>query len=685
MAKHHILLISNKEEEFSESLRLILGKEFVFFPIEKKDSEINEYLVRNLIDLVFLEINLKRWDSFKVLEKIKKIDPHLPVIFLALTPPLVSPEMAAEVLRAGAYGFILNISKEEELRCLTLNAIEKRRLSQEIKFLSARLEQMEGKEKTRHLFLKNGAMADNNYQVKSAYYYRDIMRKFSNAIIHISNLEKVLGSLVELIVDAFGANKVIIFLWDMNAKKYLPCSSFGFAKRFLNRMAFQEKDSLIKWLKENNQLLKISNLPDSISGSEGIQLKKEIDLVGANIVLPLNGREGLLGFIGIGKKVTGEDFSREDLEILLTVSLYGAIAIENAFLYQRVSLQKEYIQNVLDNIPSGVISINNEGMITTINKSAERVLNIKAEEVLEESVQKIGSALSHLLLSTIKEGHVFNRHETIHPITKAPLGASTSFLCNENQDAVGAIMVFSDLSEAKLLEKKTLELERVKFWNFLVSRIAHEIKNPLVAINTFTRLLPEKYQEETFRNFFSNVVSQELDKLNKIVEQLISFALHHDLHTEEIDINNFIMGILDSLKSEIGLEQARIIKDLSPEPIPFDLDRSRLREAFCHILRNSVEAKREGVDLTIKVSTRKQANIAEIEIKDNGSGIATDDREKVFLPFFTTKQKGFGLGLSIAKRIIEDHGGTIFLDDNIKEGCSIKVKLLAGRKGKTHG
>jgi nitrogen-specific signal transduction histidine kinase/CheY-like chemotaxis protein len=684
MAKHHILLISNQGERFSEPLQIILGKDFVFFSLEKKGEEISEYLVKNLIDLIFLDIHLRGWDVFKVLEKIKKIDSTLPVIVIALAPPSVSPEMTEEILRAGAYGFISDLFKQAEIRSLIINALEKRHLSQKIKFLSARLGQYEGKEKSRHFFIKNTVQDDKNYVVKGTYYYQEIMRKFSHAIIHISDLEKVLESLVELIVEAFRANKVIFFLRDMNSKKYVPRSSFGFSKRLLNKVAFHEKDSLIRWMKENNQLIKLNNLLDSISWSEGITLKKEIDLIGSNIVLPLNGREGLLGFIGIGKKVTGEDYSREDLEILLTISLYGAIAIENTFLYQRVSLQKEYIQNVLDNVPTGVISIDNEGMITTINKNAEKILQVKSEDVLGESVQKLGSTLAHLLLTTIKEGRVFNRHEIINPITKAPLGASTSFLSKEGQDVAGAIMVFSDLSEAKLMEKKALELERVKFWNFLVSRIAHEIKNPLVAINSFTQLLPEKYQEETFRNFFHKVVSQELDRLNKIVEQLLSFATHHDLHPEETEINSFITEILDSFQYEIGLEKAKTIKDFWPEPLVSSLDRRGFREALSYILKNSLEAKKEGVDLNIKISTRKQGDMTEIEIRDDGTGIDPDVREKVFLPFFTTKNKGFGLGLPIAKRIIEDHGGTVSLGDDTKEGCSIKIRLAAINKGETN-
>jgi PAS domain S-box-containing protein len=582
------LIIADKAKDFSEHLQLILGKDLVFFTLEKKGPEITDYLEKNLIDLVFLDINFRGMNSFKVLNKIKKLDPTIPVIFMTSTRSPVSAEMEEEVLRAGAYGFISNLYRKEEIRSITLNALEKRRLSQEIKFLCDRLDQTDGKEKTSQVFNKNANTDDKNYDPRSTYYYREIMRKFSKALIHVSDLEKLLGSLVELIVEAFGTNKIIFFLWDINLNKYVPCSYYGFSKRVLNKVSFQERDSLIRWMKENNQVLKVASLPESSSWSESNDLRKEIDLIGANIVLPLNGREGLLGFMGIGKKISGEDYSREDLEILFTVSRYGAIAIENASLYQKMSFQKEYFQDVLDNIPTGVISINNEGTITTINKSAERILNIKAEEIIGESVQKIGSALSHLLLATLKEGHFFNRQEIINPITKAPLGASTSFICKENREIVGATIVFSDLSEAKLLEKKTLELERVKFWNFLVSRIAHEIKNPLVAINTFTRLLPEKYQEETFRNFFHNAVSQELDRLNEIVEHLLGFAMPHDLHSEETDVNKLLDDTLDSLKQEIEIEEAKIVKDFGGEPILFDLDKKRFREALSHILRNSL-------------------------------------------------------------------------------------------------
>lgn len=659
---HLALVATHDVEGILRPLRMALEEDFLLFRVDK-EPEILDILRRKPVDVLFLDLCVKGADPFSLLQRIRQMEEELPVIVLTASPRTM--ELPREVREAGAYGLISGPFSPEEIRALSQNALEKRRLAKEVMALRARLLQLQASAEARSEEASRDAPGDP--------YPPELIRKLSKAIAHAFDLEGLLGILVDLILGAFGVNKVIIFLREQDSGRYLPRASFGYDSGLLRALAFREGDPLVAWLKGYNQVLRREELKRAASLSEEVHLRWELELIEAHLVLPLDCQGSLVGFIGIGNKVTGGEFLPADLGLLFILAIYGAMAIKNALLYQEVSFQKGYMQDVLDQIPSGIITVDTGGVITTFNRSAEAILGWRAGEMLGENIEKVGAVFAEIFLKTIQDRRPFKRHEIANPATQAPLGVRTACLCDETGAVTGGTMVFSDLSELKQLERKALELERLQFWSALSARMAHEIKNPLVAITTFAQLLEEKYEEEAFRRDFSRIVSRELDRLKELVDQMLSFAQPRALHLAEVEIHPLLDDLLSSFQAEMERPEVEVRRDYSSSPLRSVLDGTRIHEAFLHLIKNSLEAVNGKGRLTI--ATRGEAGFLEVDFRDDGRGIPLEEREKVFLPFYTTKNKGLGLGLPIARRIIEDHGGKIELVPQSGKGNCFKVRL----------
>lgn len=659
---HMALVVTHDVEGILRPLRLALGDDVLFFSLDK-EPEVLDILRRKPIDVVFLDLYVKGTDSISLLQKIRETEEGLPII--VLTPSTGTVELARKVREAGAYGFLTGPFLQEEIRTLSRNAIEKRRLDKEVMALRSRLNQLQASAEARN----EEGPGDNG----DGRYPAELIRKLSKAIAHALDLEKLLGILVDLILEAFGVNKALIFLQERDSGRYLPRASFGYDLELLRELSFREEDSLVAWLKGYNQILMRDELKKAASLSEEVHLRRELELIEAHLVLPLHCQGSLVGFIGIGNKVAGKGFLPADLGLLFILAIYGAMAVKNALLYQEVSSQKGYMQDVLDQIPSGTITVNTDGVITTFNRSAEVILGLRAREMLGEKIQKVGSVFADIFFKTIQDRRSFKRHEIVSPVSKAPLGVSTASLFDGTGVVIGGTMVFSDISELKQLERKALELEKLQFWSALSARMAHEIKNPLVAITTFAQLLEERYEEEAFRRDFSRIVSAELNRLKDLVDQLLSFAQPSALRLAEIEIHPLLDDVLSAFHVEIERQEVEVRREYSPSFLRSALDGERIHEALSHILKNSLESVNGGGMLTI--ATRGEAGFLEVDFRDNGSGVSPEEREKVFLPFYTTKNKGLGLGLPIAQRIIEDHGGKIELVPQGGKGCCFRIRL----------
>ena len=225
-------------------------------------------------------------------------------------------------------------------------------------------------------------------------------------------------------------------------------------------------------------------------------------------------------------------------------------------------------------------------------------------------------------------------------------------------------------------ERLMIELqrsERLKAVATLAAGMAHEIKNPLSSIKTFTEYLPQKFQDADYREKFTRIVGNEVDKINKIVQDLLDFAKPKPLELKQTDINKLLDDTIALLSNDLMKSKIDIKKEYDQKTSKITADPNKLKQAILNLLLNSMEAmEKQGV---ITVSTKQENNYLTVQIKDTGKGIQEKDVPHIFDPFYSTKAGGTGLGLSIVHGIIEEHKGAVEVESKPKEGTVFTIKL----------
>jgi len=313
------------------------------------------------------------------------------------------------------------------------------------------------------------------------------------------------------------------------------------------------------------------------------------------------------------------------------------------------------------------------------NSTAEEILGLESSRVLNRPVESVGSSLAGFLRDTLDtKANLPARHWTDANTQRSVLVETRRL--TDQQNELGAVAVIQDLTAEKSLREKQDLLDRADFWSDLAESMAHEIRNPLVAIKTFAQLLPERFEDADFRKDFSQIVVREIDRLDKIITQINDFAHPPELVMKPVDLRDSVNKALELARDQFGLNGEVALETSLPNDLPKVLgDESALAEAFAHLVANAAEAvagqDKPRITLTAKpIREGNRAREVMISIRDNGKGIDPDLRDKIFSPFCTTKPRGMGLGLPIVKRTIFDHNGRVDINSS-SSGTVVNVTL----------
>jgi signal transduction histidine kinase len=259
------------------------------------------------------------------------------------------------------------------------------------------------------------------------------------------------------------------------------------------------------------------------------------------------------------------------------------------------------------------------------------------------------------------------------------LACSTFVLEDPQGHREGAGIVFRDLRTEDALRRAESEAERLKFLRAISAGLAHEIRNPLVAIRTFAELAPQRLDDPEFRQSFVEVARSEVGRLEELVQQFMTLAKPTSIVREPVDLVALVHDAVTSLSASAHARRITVRTEVRVEPLIVKGDETRLRQALMNLLLNALDAApvggQVGARLGLHQASREQAGEAYVTIWNSGSYIPPDQRERVFEPFFTSKTEGTGLGLAICHTIAEEHAGRITLESDREHGTSFTLRL----------
>jgi two-component system nitrogen regulation sensor histidine kinase GlnL len=399
--------------------------------------------------------------------------------------------------------------------------------------------------------------------------------------------------------------------------------------------------------------------------------------------------ERLEGLLLLGPKLSGHIYSAIEINALPILCDQLAVALENAELYTQTRDDKIYNEVLLDSLTSGVVAVNIDGLITVLNREAQRITGLQARSLLEQPFSQLPAALAEALETTLSTGRIIRDQDALlesddeEPV---PIRLGSSSFSSHTGALLGVLVVFTDLTTVKKLENQVRRTDRLASIGTLAAGMAHEIKNPLVTVKTFTQLLPERYQDEDFRGTFSTLIGQEVRRIDDIVNQLLEFARPAKPDLAPIGLHTVVGKCLRLLEQQMRQRNLELRKEFTEESDAILGDANLLQQAFVNFLLNAIDSMQEGGALTVSTShlrfdRRARAKYGEhsddrrirLSIRDTGVGIAPEKLPHIFDPFFTTKSHGTGLGLSVSHGIIQDHGGDIEVESQPGQGTVFHI------------
>ncbi len=348
----------------------------------------------------------------------------------------------------------------------------------------------------------------------------------------------------------------------------------------------------------------------------------------------------------------------------------------NIELFQR----KKYMEIVLQKIATGVISLDRDGRITTMNKSAEEILEAESQQILGEHYRKILGPQYYPMAKELVNELRDSRDETIEKQISINVGGRTltllvhlTLLRDEEGKNMGTVAVFDDLTQL-------IKAQRMAAWREVARRIAHEIKNPLTPIQLSAERLRRRYRgrlkdgADVFDECTKTIIN-EADGLKNMVNEFSSFARMPTANPVPSDLNAIIREAL--VLYEEAHKNIRFGFD-SDDAIPvLDLDRDQMRRVMINLFENAIAAIDNGGEIRVRTEYNPELKMVNISVSDDGQGIPEETKARLFEPYFSTKTAGTGLGLAIVNTIVSDHNGYIRVKDNEPKGTEFVIELPA--------
>jgi len=412
----------------------------------------------------------------------------------------------------------------------------------------------------------------------------------------------------------------------------------------------------------------------------------------------------------------GQPFSYEASQIFYTLIIYMAAFYIVAFLSSAISEElkkkkKELIQkqvdynqleafnrNIIQSLDSGLLTIDLDGRINFLNRTAERILNRNGQELYQTSIYDLFPQIYEPIEKVRKKPpdsfpSDYHRYETTLNHSdgkKTYLGFSISPLIDPNGSLIGYTLIFQDITKVKEMEEQVKRIDKMAAIGLLAAGMAHEIRNPLASLSGSIQMLKSELHLDASQRHLMEITLRESERLNALITDFLLFAQPPQTHRIPMAIEKLLDETIEMYThSPFYQERIHLIRPNLHQPVEAWIDPDQMKQVFWNLLLNASQAIADGGEIRIQIEKEKHfwgggfpeesrgKEWVKISFSDSGKGIDPKEKEKIFEPFFTTKEGGTGLGLSIVHKIVENHHGLIKVDSQPGKGSTFTVLLPA--------
>ncbi|MEI9973147.1 MAG: ATP-binding protein [Ignavibacteriota bacterium] len=453
---------------------------------------------------------------------------------------------------------------------------------------------------------------------------------------------------------------------------------------------------------------------DAISRSWPVSVRQTIAELDFTYYLPCKARGRTIAYIGVSRSTDGEYLSSVDVELLLTLTGYVAIAIENASLYSSLQLKveeyerlKEFSENIVESINVGILAADLEDRVESWNSQIEQLSGVTREKALGRKLSEIfpreltdqfdhvrgETGIHHIYKFVLKptvsvavatgngNGTVNgNGHSLPARFREATLNIAIAPLVSKDQEQIGRLIIFDDVTDRAELEQRLVQADKLSSIGLLAAGVAHEVNTPLAVISTYAQMLAKQMAEDSpQKTLILDKIAKQTFRASEIVNSLLNFSRTSSTSFGDVNLNRVVQETLSLLEHQLQKSGVRITTDLDAGLPPIHGNTGKLQQVFLNLFLNARDAMSGGGSLEVR--TWRDGGTVKVDVADSGHGIAPEHLRRIYDPFFTTKgaQKGTGLGLSVTYGIIQEHGGSIEVTNRPDGGARFRLELPVSR------
>ncbi|MFI5168918.1 MAG: ATP-binding protein [Vicinamibacterales bacterium] len=515
---------------------------------------------------------------------------------------------------------------------------------------------------------------------KERYRWRKALVRLSEDLNADLDLERTSERLLEGIGQALGLREMALLLPDASGD-LVPFRSHGVPRTGAGRPRVAKGTPLLEWL--------TAGLAVDIDQSpvDAPQLATS----GLAWLFPCRVKGEVIAVLGVGRKDGLDPLNSEEVDTLKTLAAQAATAIMNGQLYQSLAEKaeelrglKDYNENILESLDSGIVVLDLEGRVVRWNRAMEGLYGRARAEVLG---QPLDAVFPEAFMEALRGSLVLGDHDQIAHVYKLhlPTADGRSQIINLSVapfqgapgERCGTILILDDITARIRLEEQLQHTEKMASVGLLAAGVAHEVNTPLAGISSYTQLLRGQLEESDPRQQVLEKIEKQSFRAAKIINGLLNFSRSSGTEFDRIDVNKVLADVLALVEHQLDGSRIRVRRELTQLLPSVRGNENRIQQVFFNLILNARDAMPSGGWLTLRTHADDETVV--VEVSDTGHGIRREHIRRIYDPFFTTKGigKGTGLGLSVSYGIVQEHGGAIFVESDPGHGTTFQVALPA--------
>jgi signal transduction histidine kinase/DNA-binding NarL/FixJ family response regulator len=657
------LLVLSQSPDLPGAVRAALDPEQYRVLHRPTLEEAEPFLAHGLADVCVLDVELTDVQSVWLLEKVRRRAPNCPTIIYTGAKPTDWEEEA--YIRGAAH--VLT----KPVRARMLNTLVERLWTAETSSRQVAIAPLSpGREPTS----RTEAMTAAPREIGAAQSL-GILREFSGVLTHSLNAEAMLNEVMALLREILSINRAAIFLrqplsslgataLNEESRRLRAACSVGLSTGLLQHFELSLEAGI------GGQLVQLGHIirryGDEVRND--VETQKEFELLGSQVAVPILDRDNLIGVAVFDGRITGEPLTNSELELIFHLLEQVALAIKNIWLHNQLSANHQMMVEILRELSSACVVVSRDLAVLHANKAARKYFSRAERRSGDLEFSDLPQVLGTRVYQVLRTGTAIStfRYEpenspgTAYNVNIVPFQAQASGL------PASALLMVEDLTQSEQLRRLEVEASNLRLVRSMADRLTHEIGNALVPLSVHQQMLSEKLGRKNVDQEFLKLMERDLGdsvkRVTRFTNQMRFLARESQVVQETFPLAPLLEEAYEEARKYQPAKAGQLKYEEPTSPTVITGDRAALKHAFAEVMLNALQANPGDPKVGVRLQAESGGNGRQglqIEVQDNGGGFTPEAAQKAAVPFFTTRNVGLGLGLTVTRRIIETHHGKL--------------------------